>query len=429
MKKHNTMKDIIIIGFALFAMFFGSGNLIFPPYLGRLVGEQYVTAMIGFMIMGVGLPLLGVMATAKAGGSFDEAGNKVGKTFSIVLMTALILAIGPFLAIPRTAATTFEISIRPFLPSVSPVIIIAIYFGINLFFVLSPNSIVDIIGKFLTPALLITLLILIVKGVLVPVGTLTNNTLPNTFTASLIEGYQTMDALAAVCFGGIIVTTIKSKGYTSTNEVIKMTLKSSLIAIGGLGIIYGGLMYLGAHTTNLVGEIEKTALVITLAKQILGSAGTVFLAVAVALACLTTSIGLTTTGATYFSNLSRGKLSYKAAAILISVLSMAIALLGVDHIVGLTTPILKILYPIIIVLVLLTLIGKYASSSCVYKVTVYVTLVVVLIDVLGKLFNITVLQRLISYLPLSSVDFAWLVPALLAFAVSKLLLCKKEKTA
>ncbi|WP_337527789.1 branched-chain amino acid transport system II carrier protein, partial [Zhenhengia sp.] len=115
MKKHNTMKDIIIIGFALFAMFFGSGNLIFPPYLGRLVGEQYVTAMIGFMLMGVGLPLLGVMATAKAGGSFDEIGNKVGKTFSIILMTALILAIGPFLAIPRTAATTFEISIRPFL--------------------------------------------------------------------------------------------------------------------------------------------------------------------------------------------------------------------------------------------------------------------------------------------------------------------------
>ena len=281
------------------------------------------------------------------------------------------------------------------------------------------SSIVDIIGKFLTPALLITLLILIVKGELVPVSTLTDNTLPNTFTASLIEGYQTMDALAAVCFGGIIVTTIKSKGYTSTNEVIKMTLKSSLIAIGGLGIIYGGLMYLGAHTTNIVGEIEKTALVIMLAQQILGSAGTVFLAVAVALACLTTSIGLTTTGATYFSNLSRGKLSYKVAAILISVLSMAIALLGVDHIVGLTTPILKILYPIIIVLVLLTLIGKYVSSSCVYKVTVYVTLVVVLIDVLGKLFNITILQRLMSYLPLSSVDFAWLTPALLAFAARR----------
>lgn len=429
MKKNHTMKDIIIIGFALFAMFFGSGNLIFPPYLGRLVGEQYITAMIGFMIMGVGLPLLGVMATAKAGGNFDQVGNKVGKTFSIILMTALILAIGPFLAIPRTAATTFEISIRPFLPTISPFIVIAIYFAINLFFVLSPNSIVDIIGKFLTPALLITLLILIVKGVLVPVGALTTHTLPNTFTGSLIEGYQTMDALAAVCFGGIIVSTIKAKGYTSTNAIIKMTLKSSLIAIGGLGIVYGGLMYLGAHTAHLVGDIEKTALVITLAKQILGQAGTIFLAIAVALACLTTSIGLTTTGATYFSNLSRGKLSYKTVAIIISVLSMGIALLGVDHIVGLTTPILKILYPIIIVLVLLTLMGKYASSPIIYKVTVYVTLLVVLVDVFGKLLKVAPLEHLMSYLPLSNVDFAWLAPAVLAFAISKIWASYKEKKA
>ena len=426
MKKNNTMKDIIIIGFALFAMFFGSGNLIFPPYLGRLAGSEYVTAMIGFMIMGVGLPLLGVMATAKAGGSFDEIGNKVGKTFSIVLMTALILAIGPFLAIPRTAATTYEISIRPFLPNISPVLIIAIYFAINLFFVLSPNSIVDIIGKFLTPILLITLLVLIVKGVFVPVSTLTDNTLTNTFTSSLIEGYQTMDALAAVCFGGIIVTTIKAKGYNSTNEIIKMTLKSSLIAIGGLGIIYGGLMYLGAHTASFAGEIEKTALVIMLAKQILGEAGTIFLAIAVALACLTTSIGLTSTGATYFSNLSKGKISYKVAAVLISILSMAIALLGVDRIVGLTTPVLKILYPIIIVLVLLTLLGKFVSSSKVYKVTVYVTLIVVLVDVLGKFFNITFINDLVSYLPLSDVDFTWLIPALIAFCISKFFLCKKD---
>ena len=426
MKKNNTMKDIIIIGFALFAMFFGSGNLIFPPYLGRLAGSEYVTAMIGFMIMGVGLPLLGVMATAKAGGSFDEIGNKVGKTFSIVLMTALILAIGPFLAIPRTAATTYEISIRPFLPNISPVLIIAIYFAINLFFVLSPNSIVDIIGKFLTPILLITLLVLIVKGVFVPVSTLTDNTLTNTFTSSLIEGYQTMDALAAVCFGGIIVTAIKAKGYNSTNEIIKMTLKSSLIAIGGLGIIYGGLMYLGAHTASFAGEIEKTALVIMLAKQILGEAGTIFLAIAVALACLTTSIGLTSTGATYFSNLSKGKISYKVAAVLISILSMAIALLGVDRIVGLTTPVLKILYPIIIVLVLLTLLGKFVSSSKVYKVTVYVTLIVVLVDVLGKFFNITFINDLVSYLPLSDVDFTWLIPALIAFCISKFFLCKKE---
>lgn len=427
MKKNQSIKDIIIIGFALFAMFFGSGNLIFPPYLGRLVGEHYVTAMIGFMLMGVGLPLLGVMATAKVDGKFDQIGNKVGRVFSVILITALILAIGPFLAIPRTAATTYEISVRPFLPYISPIIVIGIYFAINLFFVLSPNSIVDVIGKFLTPALLLILMLLIVKGILFPVGALTTGTLKHTFSSSLIEGYQTMDALAAVCFGGIIVTSIKAKGYTSTEQVIKMTLKSACVAILGLGIVYGGLMYLGAHTGHIMGEMEKTALVILLAKQILGDSGTVFLALAVALACLTTSIGLTSTGATYFSNLSKGKLSYKMAAIIISLLSMGIGLLGVDSIIGITTPVLKVLYPIIIVLVLLTLIGKFTDHTFIYKTTVYVTLVVVFIDVLSKTFKIQVLENLISLIPLSQVDFAWILPALIAFVLSTGLVIKKER--
>ncbi|MHC1747973.1 MAG: branched-chain amino acid transport system II carrier protein [Cellulosilyticaceae bacterium] len=321
MQKNSKNKDIIIIGFALFAMFFGSGNLIFPPYLGRMVGGEYFSALVGFMIMGVGLPLLGVMATAKAGGDFEIIGNRVDRTFSIVLVTALVLAIGPFLAIPRTAATTYEISVRPFLPGVSPIVMIAIYFAINLFFVISPNSIVDVIGKFLTPTLLVTLAILIVKGIAFPIGPVTETTLENVFSNSLIEGYQTMDALAAVCFGGIIVNNIKSKGYKKSSQIISMTLKASLVAIAGLGLVYGGLMYLGTHTGHIVGAVEKTALVSTLAYQILGQAGTVFLAIAVALACLTTSIGLTATGATYFSKLFKDRISYKAVAIIISLIS------------------------------------------------------------------------------------------------------------
>lgn len=425
MQKNNKIRDIIIIGFALFAMFFGSGNLIFPPYLGRLVGGEYWLALIGFMIMGVGLPLLGVMATAKAGGDFEVIGNRVGQTFSIILVTALILAIGPFLAIPRTAATTYEISVRPFLPNVSSIIIIGIYFAVNLFFVISPNSIVDVIGKFLTPALLITLTILIVKGILFPIGPVTQTTLENVFSNSLIEGYQTMDALAAVCFGGIIVNTIKSKGYHKSNQIIGMTLQASLVAIIGLGLVYGGLMYLGTHTGHIVGEVEKTALVSTLAYQILGQAGTAFLAIAVALACLTTSIGLTATGATYFSKLSKDRLSYKMVAIIISLISMIIALGGVDNIVVFTTPVLKILYPIIIVLVLMTLLGKWVNHNSIYKVTVYTTLIVVVIDVLSVTFKISFLQNIISYIPLSTHGFAWVIPAFIAFIIARLMAPKQ----
>lgn len=429
MKKNQSMQEIIILGFALFAMFFGSGNLIFPPFLGRLVGEQYLVACIGFIAMGVGLPLLGVMATAKADGQFHLVAERVGKVFSIVLMTALILAIGPFLAIPRTAATTFEMSIRPFLPNLSPVIVIALYFCLTLFFVFKPGKVIDVIGKFLTPALLVILAIIIIKGIFIPIGPLTENTIEHVFTTSLIEGYQTMDALAAVCFGGLIVANLKQKGYSDTSSIIKATLKSSLIALVGLGLIYGGLIFVGAHTSTLVGEYEKTALVIEITRQILGEMGAVFLALAVGLACLTTSIGLTTTGANYFSNLSKGRLSYNLVAVLISLLSFAIALLGVDNIVGLTVPVLKILYPMIIVLVIFTLVGKVVDDDRIYRITTYVTLIVSILDVLGQSFKIEFLQNIISYLPFAAYDFSWLIPAVVALILTKFFVIFKTKKA
>ncbi|MDA3731614.1 branched-chain amino acid transport system II carrier protein [Niameybacter massiliensis] len=429
MKKNQSMQEIIILGFALFAMFFGSGNLIFPPFLGRLVGEQYLVACIGFIAMGVGLPLLGVMATAKADGQFHLVAERVGKVFSIVLMTALILAIGPFLAIPRTAATTFEMSIRPFLPNLSPVIVIALYFCLTLFFVFKPGKVIDVIGKFLTPALLVILAIIIIKGIFIPIGPLTENTIEHVFTTSLIEGYQTMDALAAVCFGGLIVANLKQKGYSDTSSIIKATLKSSLIALVGLGLIYGGLIFVGAHTSTLVGEYEKTALVIEITRQILGEMGAVFLALAVGLACLTTSIGLTTTGANYFSNLSKGRLSYNLVAVLISLLSFAIALLGVDNIVGLTVPVLKILYPMIIVLVIFTLAGKVVDDDRIYRITTYVTLIVSILDVLGQSFKIEFLQNIISYLPFAAYDFSWLIPAVVALILTKFFVIFKTKKA
>lgn len=427
MKKNQSMKDIIIIGFALFAMFFGSGNLIFPPYLGRLVGGKYLLACIGFTVMGVGLPLLGVMATAKVGGQFENVARRVGKGFDVVLMTALVLAIGPFLAIPRTAATTFEMSIRPFLPGISPILVLALYFCINLFFVFKPGKVVDLIGKFLTPALLVILAVIISKGVFSPIGPLTENTMNHVLTGALIEGYQTMDALAAICFGGLIVKTIGEKGYTNNKQIIKMTLKASLIALVGLGIIYGGLIFVGAHTSTIVGEFEKTALVIEITRSLLGEMGAAFLALAVGLACLTTSIGLTTTGANYFSKLSKGRLSYNVVAIFISLLSFGIALLGVDNIVVLTLPVLKILYPIIIVLVALTLIGKWVDSNLIYQVATWTTLGVIIVDVLSQTFKISFLQNVIKYLPFSAYEFSWVVPAILAILIAKVFVSIQPK--
>lgn len=418
-KKSN---DYLIIGFALFAMFFGAGNLIFPPSLGRAVGSGYISASAGFLITGVGLPLLGIISSMKSGGSFEMMADKVGKWFSILVTTALILSIGPMLAIPRTAATTFELSLQPLFPNITPFWGILGYLLINLFFVFKPNSIIDTIGKILTPILLIMLFLIVAKGFLKPIGPIIDTGYSNIFTKSLLEGYQTMDAMASVIFASIIISSVKSKGYTSEKEIISTTIASSLIAVLGLSIVYGGLLYLGAQTSSLYGIfIPRTKLVMEISKSVLGSFGTIALSVAVGLACLTTSIGLTATGANFFAKLSKGKLSYKVNVVLITLLSFIIAIKGVDSIIAFAAPILQILYPVVIILILTNLLGSLIKNNKVISVTVYTALFISILNTLEGLINSPFIAKLLGFIPFSEVGFSWALPSIIAFIISLIL--------
>lgn len=408
MKK--STKDSIVVGFALFSMFFGAGNLIFPAFLGNTIGDQYLLGIIGFIFTGVGLPLLAIISCSKVDGSFKSIANKVSPKFAVIFTAILFIAIGPMLAIPRTAATTFELSINPFFSGISPFIAMVIYFIINLFFVLGKTSIIDTIGKYLTPTLMIILFILIVKGLIMPIGNVLETNAINVFPNSLLEGYQTMDAIAALLFAGMITTSLKSKGYKD-KEMPLMILKSSLIAILGLAFVYGGLTYIGAQTVELASsEISKTALLILISKNILGSIGPVIIGIAMGLACLTTSIGLITSGANFFERISKGKLSFKLNAIIISVLSLGIATLGVDNIVVLSVPILNILYPVSITLIGTTLLSKYINSNKAIRVGVYTSLI------FGILFEIPGLN--LNFIPLAEIGFGWLIPTILAILFS-----------
>lgn len=341
MKKN--IKDAIVIGFALFSMFFGSGNLIFPGFLSNTLGSSFFIGMIGFVITGVLLPLLAILSCSKGDGSFESIASKVGPKFVIIFTTILFIAIGPLLAVPRTAATTFEISIYPFFPTIPAVIVIAAYFIINLIFVLKRSSIIDTIGKFLTPALLIILIIIIIKGIFMPIGEITNA--QNVLSYSLIEGYQTMDAIAALLFAAIVTNSLKDKGYKKKDMPL-MILKSSLVAAIGLAFVYGGLMYIDAQTTTIASsDLGKTGLLF-IDKHILGSAGPVVIGLAMGLACLSTSIGLITACSDFFEKVSKGKLTYKFNAIIVSLISFLVALLGVDKIIAFSSPILNLLYPV-----------------------------------------------------------------------------------
>jgi branched-chain amino acid:cation transporter, LIVCS family len=419
--------DVIVIGFALFAMFFGAGNLIFPPFLGLTSGAQWGTGFIGFIIADVGLALMTVLAAAKAGGSMSAIMNMGGKRLGAFFGAAIMICIGPLLAIPRTGATTFEMGIATNIPGFSPILFSVIFFGLTLVLTIKPSKVIDIIGQFLTPALLIALAVLIIKGIITPIGEISPDAMiPNVFSNGISQGYQTMDALGAAAFAAVIITSLVNKGYTGEKEKIKLTLLSSAVAGIGLILVYGGLAYLGATVSTMYPQdVSQAALVVSITEHILGGPGKIILGVIVGLACLTTSIGLTAATADYFTTATNGKLKYEHLVIAVCVFSAVVANFGVNTIIQFSAPILTILYPVTVVLVVMSIFSNVINNDAVYKGSVYVTLVVSILTV-AQGFGITV--PFIDSLPLASLGFNWIVPAIVG-GIAGSFFGKKKQTA
>ncbi|MGG7078747.1 branched-chain amino acid transport system II carrier protein [Clostridium sardiniense] len=412
-------KDCLVIGFALFAMFFGAGNLIFPPYLGHAVGTEYIFAVIGFTLTGVGLPLLAIIACTKGDGTFETMASKISPKFAIIFASLLFIAIGPMLGIPRTAATTYELTINPILPGIPPLVWMFIYFGINLFFVFRQSSIIDTIGKFLTPSLLIILAIIIIKGFIFPIGNIEATGATSVLSTAFLEGYQTMDALAALLFAAIVSSSILAKGYKN-KDLVPMTIKAGIVAAVGLAFVYGGLTIIGAQTASLApADVTKTGLLLIISKGILGNVGTIIIGIAMGLACLTTSIGLITAGSSFFAEVSKGKLPYKVNAVVISIISIVIGCLGVDNIVKISGPILNVLYPVAITLIATTLLDKFLTNINAVRLGVYTSLV------FGLLSQVPGIN--LSFIPLGSQGFAWLIPTVVAILVGCVLFRNKNE--
>lgn len=407
------MKDILVAGSALFAMFFGAGNLIFPPALGFLAGKSWFLCMLGFFMTGVGLPILGVAALAMRGGSLDGFAGKVSPLFAKIMGLGVVLAIGPLLAIPRTGATVYEIGIKPIWPAMPPMVVSVIFFALTLFFVIKPSTIIDKIGKYLTPALLFIIALIVVKGIINPLGTpeATEMTLP--FSNGFLEGYQTMDALASILFAGLVLNAFVAKGYTTTSQQVRLTCLAGLVAGAGLMLVYGGLLYLGATGTQVFeAGISRADLIVSITGRIMGWAGQGAMCLAVSAACLTTSIGLTAVVGNFISNMTHGKLGYRPVVIATALFSTLISVSGVEQIVTLSVPLLIIAYPVVIVLIALTLAGAKLSSA-IYRGAVCGALVVSINDALGFLGVSTgKLGELLGTLPLAPSGFGWILPAL-----------------
>lgn len=421
MNRKKLVTDSIVVGFALFAMFFGAGNVVFPPYIGMHAGEQWANGFLFYFIADIGLALVAMFAILHAGGA-DNITGRIGHVASKVLMCAVILCIGPMVAIPRTAATTLEMSVTPFFSGMSPVVFSIIFFAVILLLSIKQSAVIDIVGKILTPALLIGLLILIVKGFVSPIGDIvdTGVSASEVTVNGIKSGYQTMDVLAAMAFGIIILSSADEKGYTDSKSAAKMIGIAAALSGVLLMIVYFGLTYLGATASTVFPtDISRANLVIGIVELLLGKAGLIIFAIVIALACITTAVALVSSAASFFAKLANDKISYGVFVVVICVSSAVISNLGLDMIIAIATPVLDIVYPPMLVLILLSWFGDKLHKS-VYVSSVAGSLIASLLAT-ASLYGMNV--PVIDSLPLASLGLGWLTPAavfgLVAYLVSK----------
>jgi len=423
-----TFRDMLVIGFAMFATFFGAGNMIFPPSIGFVAGSGWFVALIGFFISAIALPILSIVSTSKNGG-FENIAGKVSPTFSKIFVILIMIIVGVIVGVPRTGATAHELGIQPLLPNISPIITSIFFYGISIYFAINPTTVIDKIGKFLTPVLLIILTIIIFTGITSPISSPVDTGLEDVFTMAFTGGYQTGDALGGVVIASVFMSAIIAKGYSDSKERNKMIMLCGGVAGLGLLLVYGGLLYIGATGSSIFpADVEKTVLLDGLVRGLLGKTGITSLGIAVIFACLTTNIGISAAVGQFFSNLLNNKVTYKAIVIILNIFGLIISNIGVENIVKFAIPIFLVIYPVAIVLIIMGLFDQFIPNRGAYIGAVYCTLLVSIFDTLIMYgINIKPIQSFISYLPFSSKGFSWITPAMFGLIIGILAFSKITK--
>ena len=417
---------MVVISFMLFSLFFGAGNLIFPPFLGQNAGNHTPLAMLGFLITAVLLPVLGVLVVAKYDG-LDRLSHQVGKTFSLVFTLLIYLSIGPGLGIPRAASVPFEMAVAPYLPEgANLTIYMAIYsfvfFLIALWLCFNPGKLVERIGYFLTPTLLILLcfvfFVFLFKGnVQIEQATTAYQEAP--LLKGFVEGYQTMDTIAALNFGLVIATTLRSFGLKEKNDLMKHTVLAGIFAGSILALVYLMLSYMGMCSSGVYSIQENGAWTLRcIVSQLFGPVGACLLAAIFTLACLTTSVGLINSISQYFSTLFK-KISYRQWVCIIIGFSFIVCNLGLTTILSISIPILNAIYPVAIVLIIL---GFMKNNAYVYPFVISGTAIISIINALDLTgLSIPWLTSLCHQLPFYQMGFGWVSIAVFMYIISQII--------
>ena len=447
--KKLTLRQKILVAGTLFGMFFGAGNLIFPVHLGQMAGRNALPAIIGFIITAVGIPILGVAAIGVThSDGLQTLSGKVGKGYGIFFTCLLYLTIGPLFAIPRCATVSFTTGITPLLGADSPerlylLLFSAVFFAFVLFFSLRPGKITVWIGKIINPLFLFFFAVLMLAALLAP-GAAVSAVEPveayrsDAFFPALIEGYGTMDAIAGLAFGIVVIDVIRRMGVDNDDAIAEDVLSSGLLTGALMALIYVVSIVVGAQSRGLFKLSENGGIALTqIAGHYLGGVGLFILAFTITFACLKTSIGLVTACAETFSKMTNGKISYRGWAILFTVFSFAVSNIGLSAIIEYSIPMLMLIYPPAIALILLAFLGKFfAHDRTVYIATMIGTWAAAIFDcmktlpapVQAALHLDAPIAFAAAHLPLFDKNLGWLLPAVIGFAAGMAIRASRRQT-
>ena len=448
MKKKLTFREYVYVASMLFGLFFGAGNLIFPVHMGQMAGRNIWPAIVGFLVTGVGLPLLSVAALgiSKSEGLFDLSG-KASRGYAYFFTCALYLTIGPFFAIPRCATTAFTVGIEQAIPQAGAhlriylLVFSVIFFAAALWFSLYPGKILTWVGKILTPFFLLFLSILVLVALARPLGAVGSiepegNYVPQAFFTGFLEGYNTMDALAGLAFGIIVVQVIRDLGVSDPDAVASNTVKSGIFSSLLMALIYLAVTVIGTQSCGLFETSENGGIALAqISQHFLGGAGLLILAATVTLACLKTSVGLITSCAETFCGMFPRGPKYRVWAVIFTLISFTLSNFGLSTIISYSVPVLMFLYPLAIALVLLALFGKfYRHDRTVYLSVLICTLIAALYDLVCSLpeglyafvRGESIKALGLRVLPFAGLGLGWICPMLFGFVLGLILRAVKR---
>ena len=435
--KKLTLRQKILVAGTLFGMFFGAGNLIFPVHLGQLAGRNVIPAMLGFVITAVGIPIFGVAAIGIThSDGLQTLASKVSKGYGIFFTCLLYLTIGPLFAIPRCATVSFTTGVEPLVSvDAQPLALLvfsAVFFAFVLFFSLRPGRITVWIGKIINPIFLVFLAVLVIAALIHP-GAAVSAVEPaegyetGAFFSSFIEGYGTMDAIAGLAFGIVVIDVIRRMGVADDNAVARDVLGSGVLTGLLMVVIYILTILMGTQSRGLFETSANGGIALTqIANHYFGGVGQIILAITITFACLKTSIGLVTSCSETFVKMTHGKISYKIWAIIFTLFSFAISNVGLSTIIEYSIPVLMLIYPPAIALIILAFIGKFFHHDRAIYVSVMIFTWAAAIFDFMKTLPLAVQQALHldvlvafagRWLPLFDKNLGWLLPAGIGFMI------------